>query len=302
MYNDKDPLINTYKSRFRKANGTNSWHIGLTVFTTLVAIIAIPSLILGIVNIANNENNELESVSGFYIGEITFVNGLVEDFSIALHADGTLAFISRLEEPMFYPEFLNGNDHQSSGVGVWKHISGDTYRWGGAEYRQGTLSPYVGYLTDALSMTLGSPIVTVTHVNHGYNNGVAVKLSALTAPVQGIPTTEINAIHVISVVDLNHYTITVTTNAIGTSGAPEGGALESELVPPDGNTARDYVLLAGNEFTIINGVLNSQDPRFGTARHPYTFGDPVISPFPLRNMTAVKLEVDQIFNEIPPAP
>jgi len=64
-------------------------------------------------------------------------------------------------------------------------------------------------------------VITVTQTAHGYVTGDRVKLSGA-ATTNGIPNTEINAEHIITRIDDNSYTITVSTDA--TSTASGGGA------------------------------------------------------------------------------
>ena len=133
MYNDKDPLINTYKSRFRNANGTNSWHIGLTVFTSLVAIAAIIALVFGSLSLSKDP---FKSIAGTYIGKITFVDGGVEPITVIVTASGFVASVGRLE----FPEFFGLEDLESAVVGQLEHLGGDKYRWASIQYRQGKFS------------------------------------------------------------------------------------------------------------------------------------------------------------------
>jgi flagellar hook protein FlgE len=65
-----------------------------------------------------------------------------------------------------------------------------------------------------------STTVTITSVAHGLTTGDAVTLAGL-ALTDGIPASELNATHIITVVDADTYTITTTTGA--TAGSVTGG-------------------------------------------------------------------------------
>lgn len=58
---------------------------------------------------------------------------------------------------------------------------------------------------------------------HGLATGDYVKFSGVVGPIQGIPASEINALHQVTVIDADSFSFEVTTQATGTSGAGEGG-------------------------------------------------------------------------------
>jgi Domain of unknown function (DUF4815) len=59
----------------------------------------------------------------------------------------------------------------------------------------------------------GSNVVRVWQQNHGMTSGSKVVISNVLGTMNGIPATDLNKEHIISNVDLDSYTITVTTNA-----------------------------------------------------------------------------------------
>jgi hypothetical protein len=67
--------------------------------------------------------------------------------------------------------------------------------------------------TDPFETRSGSTKVRVWHRDHGMPVGSKVILSGLTSNVNGIPMAELNLTHTINDVDLDSYTITVTTAA-----------------------------------------------------------------------------------------
>ena len=68
------------------------------------------------------------------------------------------------------------------------------------------------YDIDPFRSTISSTTVEVTHVLHGFATGASVVITGANA-VGGIPATELNATHTVTVIDDNHYNITVTTPA-----------------------------------------------------------------------------------------
>lgn len=71
--------------------------------------------------------------------------------------------------------------------------------------------------TIAFQTTNGSKVVRVFHANHGLPTGSTVVLAGVTANVNGIPFAQLNGSFVVSNVDFDNYTITVsTTNATST--------------------------------------------------------------------------------------
>jgi len=70
---------------------------------------------------------------------------------------------------------------------------------------------------DPVKTTSGSNKVRIEHPNHDMFPGSKVRIQGLpTATYNGIPSTELNALHTIADVDLDCYTITTTTNATAT--------------------------------------------------------------------------------------
>ncbi len=66
-----------------------------------------------------------------------------------------------------------------------------------------------------------STTVTVNHLRHRLNNNGLVTFAGTVGPIDGIPASEFNAEHSITVVDDNSYTIETTTGA--TAGSVSGG-------------------------------------------------------------------------------
>ena len=84
-------------------------------------------------------------------------------------------------------------------------------------------NPFTTYAT--------SNVVRVRQKNHGFFNQTSsisssVKISGISAAVNGIPAAQLNGTHVVSNVEQDSYTITVTTNATA-SGEGGGNAVES---------------------------------------------------------------------------
>jgi hypothetical protein len=67
-----------------------------------------------------------------------------------------------------------------------------------------------------------SNTITVTQVNHGFASNTAVIIGGVNASVGGVPATQLNGTHTITVVNSNAYTLTVTTASAGIT-ADTGG-------------------------------------------------------------------------------
>jgi hypothetical protein len=85
-------------------------------------------------------------------------------------------------------------------------------------------------LSAALDTTAGSAVIVVNDVNHGALTGDYVTISGA-ATTDGIPDTEINAEHKITLIDADSYSITVTTTASagGTGGGGASIAVEYQV-------------------------------------------------------------------------
>jgi hypothetical protein len=115
---------------------------------------------------------------------------------------------------------------------IWRALDGTTYTAIGTHikvyvdtggvYSDITPLRETQALTNPFTTTASSATITVTDVAHGADDGAYVTISGSTS-VDGIPDTEINAEHVITYVDADTYTITVTTTAT-TGGVTGGGA------------------------------------------------------------------------------
>lgn len=82
--------------------------------------------------------------------------------------------------------------------------------------------------------TDGSTDVTVNLTAHGANDGDYVTFSGATA-VGGVPADELNAEHVVQLVDADTFIITVTTAATSTVAAGGGTAIDAEFQIEPGN-------------------------------------------------------------------
>jgi len=111
-------------------------------------------------------------------------------------------------------------------------------------------------LSGAFDTTAGSAVITVTDVSHGADDGAYITISGA-ATTDGIPDTEINAEHQITVIDADTYTFTVTTTA--SAGVTGGGGASISV---------EYQINPGAK----DGVF-----QFGWGTGPYgsgTFGTP----------------------------
>jgi hypothetical protein len=80
--------------------------------------------------------------------------------------------------------------------------------------------------TDPFEIKSGTTTVRVWHYNHGMPSGSKVTISNVGAALNGIPAAELNTTHDISNVDLDSYTITVSTSPTS-SGYAGGNAIKA---------------------------------------------------------------------------
>ena len=81
---------------------------------------------------------------------------------------------------------------------------------------------------DCVETTSGSTTVTINVTAHGCLSGDYVTISGVTGDVGGVPDAEINAEHVVTRVDNDIFTITVTTAASSTVAAGGGSSIDIE--------------------------------------------------------------------------
>jgi len=92
--------------------------------------------------------------------------------------------------------------------------------------------------TDPLDTVISTAVITVNDTAHGAADGAYVTISGATT-TNGIPDTEINAEHVITLVDDDSYTITVTTTASSSgSGGGSSISVDYQLNPGLNTTLR----------------------------------------------------------------
>ena len=126
---------------------------------------------------------------------------------------------------------------------------------------------------DPFKCIASSNVVRVSHRNHGFfvhsSVNSKVTLSGVAGAIHGIPASELNATHVVSNVEQDSYTITVTTNA-STSGI--GGA--STIIATDNRAFHNFqvniqqALLTGTNITWAAKTTSGLG-LMETARTPY---------------------------------
>lgn len=87
---------------------------------------------------------------------------------------------------------------------------------------------------NCFATTDGENDVTVSITGHGANDGDYVTFSGASA-VGGVPAGELNAEHVVQLVDVNSFIITVTTTATATVASGGGTSIEAEFQIEPGN-------------------------------------------------------------------
>ena len=102
----------------------------------------------------------------------------------------------------------------------------------------------------AFSTTSGSAIIAVTWpFTHNFTNGEQVQIQGVAAAVNGIPASELNAVHTITVTGATTFTITVTTTASATSTGGNSGMKargQAQYLSASSYAVGDYGAVAGN--------------------------------------------------------
>ena len=86
--------------------------------------------------------------------------------------------------------------------------------------------------SNAISATNTSNVVTITQINHAYSNGNAIVISGVPGEIGGIPVSQLNGTHTISVVNANAFSFTVANTATltETGGGTNAYAFISSIV------------------------------------------------------------------------
>lgn len=93
---------------------------------------------------------------------------------------------------------------------------------------------------NCVDTTNGSTAVNINVTGHGCTTGDYVTISGVTGNPGGVPNAEINAEHVVTVVDANNFTFTVTTAATSTTSNGGGTAITIKCQISPGNTVTTY--------------------------------------------------------------
>jgi hypothetical protein len=117
----------------------------------------------------------------------------------------------------------DGSELIGIGTDVKMYVSAGTYMYDITPLRTTLVSPNTN---NCIGTTNTSRDVTITVSGHGLTTGDYVTISGVTGPtVGGIPNTEINAEHVVTVINANIFTITVVTAATSTTTGQGGTAI-----------------------------------------------------------------------------
>lgn len=120
-------------------------------------------------------------------------------------------------------------------------------------------SSAVAMAANPVATTNTSTTVTITSAAHGLITGDAVTLAGLAA-TGGVPAGELNATHIVTVVDANTYTITSTTAATSTVAAGGGaGGTKTDMPFVTQSSSADVIVrqvghgLVDNEVVTLTG-------------------------------------------------
>lgn len=113
----------------------------------------------------------------------------------------------------------------ASGTQVTAFLTGDggvgTYQVSPSQTAASTAIETSPNIEDCVSTTTASPVATFAITSHGCITGDYVTISGVSGDVGGIPDAELNAEHVVTVLNDNSFTVTVSTAA--TTAATGGG-------------------------------------------------------------------------------
>lgn len=121
-------------------------------------------------------------------------------------------------------------------------------------------------LTNPLNTTNTSNVITVDYTAHGLATGDRIKLSDCST-IGGIPANEINAEHIVTVVDVDSFTITVSTDA--TSTVSSGGGTDIHIFKQ---------IAAGNQNQEIGSGLGFGIFGYGILGAPFISTDEQLYP------------------------
>jgi hypothetical protein len=88
--------------------------------------------------------------------------------------------------------------------------------------------PVTGSTDNCIETTIGSTTITVNVTTHGCLSGDFVTISGVTGTVGGVPDAQINAEHIVTRVDDDIFTFTVTTPAASTVATGGGSSIDIE--------------------------------------------------------------------------
>ncbi len=149
----------------------------------------------------------------------------------------------------FHPGISSTAVYQGWGSGPWGGISG-SYGWGFGPattvttYYSGlwTIDNYgedmiacprnlvngIQLTSAGISATNTSNVVTVTRANHGFANSTAIVIGNVTTSIGGLPVSQLNGTHTVSVINANAFSFTVANTASST----ESGGTNSYVYTP----------------------------------------------------------------------
>lgn len=102
----------------------------------------------------------------------------------------------------------------------------DTTTPGDILFRNADIPPENLFI-DPLSTTTGSKVVSVFQPNHDLTSGQKTTIAGVVGIKNGIPDTELNGQHVVTVTDFDNYTITVVTTNANKTGSTGGGGISA---------------------------------------------------------------------------
>jgi flagellar hook protein FlgE len=151
-----------------------------------------------------------------------------------------------------------------------------------------------------IATTNTSTTVTITNTAHGLATGAVVRFSGATA-TGGVPAAELNASHVVTVVDANTYTITVGTAATSTVAAGGGVAVVEDIRPFGGQildaatVTQSFLGTTGTSgFTTAGLTFSINTASTGTSTFTYSASTPNAQLGEFNNMTNLATAINAV--------
>jgi hypothetical protein len=258
-------------------------------FNDITPFIYAPTVASGAITItATNGSSTLTIFDGAYtpnVGDYLVISGAVslggnitaavlnQEYREVTSISGTRYTISADSPTTGAPVLANASDIGTGGAGIIISyevpIGLDTYTvgtgWGAGPYG-GTLGVTSSLVANPFASTSGSPNVVVTKASHGFTTESYVLFAGATA-FGGFTTTQINDTYSITVLTVNTFQVTFSSNATSTVAAGGGASVTLTTQPSGWGTSNSSSSGIGQQLRLWSNDNFGQDltiaPRGG---------------------------------------